>query len=276
VSGYPDPATPVLDVDLFGSSPDLRSIAVIREWEPPEGYWVAFSGGKDSIVLLDLVRRSGVAHETHHNLTTIDPPELVLFIRRQYPDVTIDKPEKSFWQHIRDGYGLPLRQARWCCKELKERGGVGRRVLTGVRTAESAARKARMGSNLVHVCQRSGAQKTMVNPIAAWSDEDVWTYIRRRGLPYCSLYDEGWQRLGCVLCPFERDMARAQARWPKLFAGLERAVRDVYPRQKSFQKFGSPEAVLEWWLARDGAVPGGEDEQFAFDQFGEEVRDDNR
>lgn len=266
----------MLDLDLFGSSPDLRSIGIIREWEPPEGYWVAFSGGKDSMVLLDLVRRSGVAHEAHHNLTTIDPPELVLYIRRQYPDVAIDKPEKSFWQRLRDGRGLPMRNRRWCCEELKERGGVGRRVLTGVRTAESAARKARMGSNLVHVCQRAGQQKTLVHPLAAWSTADVWTYIRRRGLPYCSLYDEGWQRLGCVMCPFDMHPERAQARWPKLFAGLERAVRHAYPAKESWHTFGSPEAVLEWWLARDGAVPGGEDEQFAFDQFGEEVRDDLR
>jgi len=49
---------------------------VLHEYEPPEGYYVAFSGGKDSIVMLDLVRRSGVKHDAHMNITSVDPPEL--------------------------------------------------------------------------------------------------------------------------------------------------------------------------------------------------------
>jgi phosphoadenosine phosphosulfate reductase len=264
---------PVLDSDLFGESKDQRSVDILRRMEPEEGYWLAFSGGKDSCVLLDLAKRSGVRYEAHYNLTTIDPPELVQFICREHPEVVVDKPERSFWAYIRANWGLPMRQGRWCCEELKERGGAGRRVLTGVRAAESASR-AKYG--LVQPCNKPEAKgKVFVLPILHWSDDDVWTYIRRRDLPYCSLYDEGWTRLGCVLCPFERNVARAQARWPKLFAGLLRAVRDAYPTQASWQKYGSPEAVLDWWLDRDRKPTPG-DEQMAWDQFGddEEARDE--
>jgi phosphoadenosine phosphosulfate reductase len=264
---------PVLDSDLFGESKDQRSIDILRRMEPEEGYWLAFSGGKDSCVLLDLAKRSGVRYEAHYNLTTIDPPELVQFIRREHPEVVVDKPERSFWTHIREGRCLPMRQSRWCCEELKERGGAGRRVLTGVRAAESASR-AKYG--LVQPCNKPEAKgKILIAPILHWSHDDVWTYIRRRGLAYCSLYDEGWERLGCVLCPFEMHPERAMARWPKLFAGLLRAVRYAYPTQAGFQKFRSPEAVLDWWLDRRRIFPPG-DEQMAWDQFGEdeEARDD--
>ena len=262
---------PALSVDLFGESPDTRSIAIIREFEPKEGYWLAFSGGKDSVVLYDLAVRSGVKFEAHYNLTTIDPPELVQFIKREYPTVEIDKPEHSFWWHIRNKHGLPFRTARWCCEELKERGGQGRRVLTGVRSQESTKRAS---YGIVRPCNKPSSNgKVLISPMLHWNTDDVWAYIHARQLAYCSLYDEGWKRIGCILCPFnsQEETDRAVARWPKLFAGLLKAMQDKYPRQQSWQRWPSAEKVLEDWLDRKKSYPTDEDEQMVFDQFGDEA-----
>lgn len=257
---------PVLDLDLFGQSPDQRSIEILREWEPEGGYYSADSFGKDSCVCRDLLLRAGVKFDAHHNLTTIDPPELIQFGRKHHPETIIERPQKSFWQYIREGKGLPMRNARWCCEELKEHGGEGRRVIVGVRAAESSKRAAQ---TMVQPCSKAGMNgKVLVKPIFFWTDEQVWEYIRRRELPYCSLYDEGWKRLGCVLCPFEANVARAQERWPRMFEGLLRAVTVAYPTMESFHKFGSPEGVLEWWLDRTRSYPGGDDQQMVLDQFG--------
>jgi phosphoadenosine phosphosulfate reductase len=258
----------VLPLDLFGESPDTRSIAILREFVPDEGYWFADSFGKDSSVLRDLLFRSGVIFEAHHNLTTIDPPELIWFGRKHHPETIIDKPRKSFWAFMREN-GLPTRQARWCCRELKERGGSGRRVVVGVRAAESTGRSK---YGIVRPCHQRGANgKVLVSPMLHWSTADVWEYTRRREIPYCCLYDEGWHRIGCVLCPFnsQAETNRAVARWPKLFDGLGKAVARVYPEWRGWHKFGSPEAVVAWWLNRRRAGPGA-DEQMAFDQFGED------
>ena len=122
------------DTTLFGEV-DKVAIAIqrIKSFEPKEGYYVAFSGGKDSCVVLDLVKRAGVKFDAHYNLTTVDPPELVRFIKDNHPEVEINKPPKSMWRLIEENGMPPIRQMRYCCKILKEGGGERRHVITGVR-----------------------------------------------------------------------------------------------------------------------------------------------
>ena len=64
----------------------------------PAGYYLAFSGGKDSLVIYHLAKMAGVRFEAHYHLTTVEPPELVHFIRRNYPDVMIDYPPITMWK----------------------------------------------------------------------------------------------------------------------------------------------------------------------------------
>lgn len=197
-----------------------NAIKRLQSFEPPEGYYVAFSGGKDSQCIYHLCQMAGVKFDAHYSVTSVDPPELVQFIKRQYPDVIFDLPRYAngeritMWNLIpREGFP-PLRTQRYCCKELKEANGEGRIIVTGVRWAESARRKAahdvasikgkpkttekmaqELGADysfnksgalvlnddndparrMVEHCYRT--QKVMVNPIVDWETEDVWTFL---------------------------------------------------------------------------------------------------
>ena len=118
-----------------------HAISLLQEHEPELGYYVAFSGGKDSIVILDLVKRSGVKYDVHYSRTTVDPPEISDYILQYHPDVIWEKPKRSMFQLIEDKGCLPTRIIRYCCEELKEVGGKGRTVVTGIRWAESINRR---------------------------------------------------------------------------------------------------------------------------------------
>ena len=231
---------------------ERRAIEVLKAFEPEDGYHLCYSGGKDSDCIRILADLAGVKHEIHHNLTTADAPETVYYVK-SIPNVIIDKPEISMWRLIEKKMIPPTRLARYCCAELKERGGAGRLRITGVRKKESVKRAelgglvtiigkpatvekkavelgAEVGKNkkgglilnmdndpsrrLVEHCYRTS--NTMVNPIIDWSEADVWDFLKAHGCKSNPLYECGFKRVGCVGCPMAGKRRYAEfERWPK-------------------------------------------------------------
>lgn len=234
-----------MNEDLFGYSKERVAIDRIKEaytFSQKLGLgplYVAFSGGKDSTCIYHLCKMAGEEMgvpedkfaEYHYNITNLDPPELVMFIKG-FKDVKMDHPNMTFWKLVTDKFKcLPTRLIRFCCKELKERGGTGRFCVTGVRWAESSRRKNTRGAleafgnskkdgrilnadndddrrELEHCIPK---RKYICNPIVDWDDEEVWEFIKGHGFAYCSLYDEGFKRLGCIGCP--NASPRERERW---------------------------------------------------------------
>ena len=237
--------------DFDGLTKIDHSIKRLKDNEPKDGYYLAFSGGKDSMVLYDLALKAGVKFDAHYACGGIDPPELMQFIKINYPDVVWDRPEINFWRELQK-HGLPRRQGRWCCEIIKEWGGVGRVVLTGVRWQESVRRKQR---KILETCCHNN--KWFVNPIIDWTVKEIWEYIKANKMPYCSLYDEGFKRLGCVLCPMEtaRQTQIELKRFPKTALAWKHGAYRYWEKnhsKESFKNWGTPEAFWQWWLSRKG------------------------
>jgi phosphoadenosine phosphosulfate reductase len=258
-----------MSVDLFGYESERdkvlgmtmqeridRAVALLRQHEPPEGYYLAFSGGKDSCVIKELAKISGVKFDAWYNNTTIDPPELVRFIKEHHADVKWNQPEHGNMMHrVAERTGPPpTRMARWCCEEYKENLPKDRVGVFGVRADESKARALRWNEFAEYEIG------TVVAPIVFWTDAQVWEFLKSLNIPYCSLYDEGWDRLGCVGCPLasvERQ-SKEFARWPKYEANWKRAIianwqkwkdipnsRTGEPRYQA--KFRTGEDFWQWW-----------------------------
>ena len=263
-------------LNMHGKDKVQVAIERLQMFEPKEeGYYLAFSGGKDSVVIKALADMAGVKYDAHYNLTSVDPPELVQFIKT-FSDVQIDIPKDkdghqiTMWNLIPKKKMPPTRLIRYCCKELKEIGGQGRMVITGVRWAESSNRKNNQGEITVMTTRKKERErfvnsgnfiptnkggvvlnndnedsrkmieqcykqtKTVVNPIIDWLDEDVWEFIHEYNIPYCKLYDEGYTRLGCIGCPMgtaEHRKAEFE-RYPKYKQAYTRAFDKMVKARK--------------------------------------------
>jgi phosphoadenosine phosphosulfate reductase len=244
----------LIENGIFGTI-DKVEIAIqrLKDFEPPGGYWGATSFGKDSIVIMELGNMSGCKIEWHHSLTTIDPPDLILFGRNNFPRVHIDKPPIPLLKLL-PIKGFPTSSNRWCCGEYKERGGSNRRVLTGIRWAESFRRSKR---EMVEACYRNKS-KVYINPIIDWTDADVWEFIKSRNLPYCRLYDEGFTRIGCVMCPKASlyNRRREAERWPGIAKAWEKAFLRLYENKKdrvAFKRWENGYEMFGWWMSAQQA-----------------------
>ena len=255
-----------------------ESIALIRKGEklalalnPEDGYFVSFSGGKDSQVLLDLVKRAGVKYKAHYNVTTIDPPENVRFIRQYYPEVHFIHPRQTFIKMI-EKRGLPTMVARWCCAELKEQNDAGNVVLTGVRADESTKRskynEVAIKSNRVEHVDRSkkhtieeieqnehrcikGKDAIMIYPILNWTESEVWQYIADNHLPHNPCYDIAG-RVGCMFCPFsnKRQIEFFEQKYPKYKDAIMKHFRIYLANNPRTTYEMDAEDYYDWWKSK--------------------------
>ena len=235
------------------------------------GYYLAFSAGKDSQALYHIAELAGVKFDAHMNLTSVDPPEVIRFVKQAYPEVDLIKPKKSIYQHAIEKQILPTMRVRWCCAEYKENSGAGRVTLIGIRHQESSrrakrneveisnrkysgtlegldeyrqelkAKRARRkskkdGVNITNADQEqtlgciSGKESILISPIIHWTEQDVWEFLNKvMEVPHCSLYDEGWHRIGCIGCPMSsaRQKQIENIRYPHVKRNWIKAIKSI-------------------------------------------------
>lgn len=255
------------------------------------GYFLAFSGGKDSQCLYHVAKLAGIKFKAHMNLTSVDPPEVIRFVKTQYPDVELIKPKDSIFNIAVKKKTLPTMGVRWCCDEYKETAGAGKVTLIGIRHAESARRAKR---NEVEISNHSfsgdlegleeyrkkktkqlskrkqkptsvtivnadgertlgcihGKESLLISPIIHWTDNDVWTFLNTLCIAHCELYDQGFTRIGCVLCPMSKlkQKYKEMERWPHVKRNWIKAIKAIRMR-------GVFESEYIWWDIRKDWIP---------------------
>jgi phosphoadenosine phosphosulfate reductase len=231
----------------------IESLDCLQANEPPEGYHLAFSGGKDSICVKRLADMAQVRYTAHFNMTTIDQPEIMRFIRRHHPDVIWDRPKVNFIRHVGTVKPIPpTRLMRHCCAAFKERVVPRCVLLTGIRAQESP-RRAKRGQVEDGHDEKVGARK-FVHPIFNWHESHVWEFIDHQMLPYPSLYDEdGIDRIGCLCCGLKTPRQRLAdlKRWPHAFWIYETAFSFMLKTRRErglTTTWQTTTDVWVWWL----------------------------
>ena len=254
-----------------------------------------YSGGKDSDVMLELFRRSGVPFEVHNSHTTADAPQTVWHIRETFCRLELEgipceiqmptyKGKRiSMWTLIPEKLMPPTQSVRYCCQVLKENGARNRYIATGVRWAESTKRKSReefekigktrkeaekfstvmlMEDNtskrrMAELCMQKNSM--VVNPIIDWTDAEIWEFIQSEKIPVCDLYNCGYDRVGCVGCPMAgKKRYREFADFPKykkLYLHAFKRMLDERARRGKESTWSNADEVFLWWMEDDN-IPG--------------------
>lgn len=249
-------------------------------YDSDDGYYLAFSGGKDSQALYHVAQLAGVKFKGRMSLTSVDPPQVIRFVKKHYPSVELIKPKMSMFTKAVERGVLPTMNVRWCCADFKESAGAGKVTLIGVRAAESTRRAKR---HEVEVSSRkfsgdldgfdawskeqiekkmsktkrkinedefsvntdnevrciNGKDSILISPIFQWTEADVWYFLNEIvNVPHCELYDMGYSRIGCILCPMasKKSKQRDIKMFPHVKRGWIRAIKAIRMRGGVFKE----------------------------------------
>ena len=180
-------------------------------------FYVAFSGGKDSVVALDIVQRALPHNEFKvvFGNTDMEFPtttELVQKLSRKCSDEGIEFLEAASNMTSKESwniFGPPARKVRWCCtvhktepviNMLSDKFAIGKLrcvMITGVRGDESVSRS---GYDEMSMGKKMAGQYSF-HPILEWSSAEIYLYIYSQGLLLNDAYKYGFNRVGCIMCP---------------------------------------------------------------------------
>lgn len=292
--------------DRLAHSLDLvrKSERTALIYDNADGFYLAFSGGKDSQALYHLAKMAGVRFKAHMNFTSVDPPQVIRFVREHYPDVVGHAPDKSIYTYALEMGMLPSISIRWCCERLKETKSAGRVTLVGVRAAESKARAKRdeievtshkfsgsydefvvwqaamqekrdgvvrrkykrlkmpINDDLFTIEHESelrcvrGNDAIIVSPLFHWSDDDVWYFLDDVvKVPHCELYDWGYKRIGCILCPMSghtqkrreiADFPRVKRQWIETIGKIRAKRTELTGMWADL----TDDEIFDWWISK--------------------------
>lgn len=201
------------------------------------GLIVSYSGGKDSLAVLNLTLEAGLEPKLLFTDTGIELPETVSNVQKVSSKFGINVLEAqagdAFWRGL-ESYGPPARSYRWCCKTCKliptlrlYKEALDGKVLTvvGQRGAESRARRKR-GSIWENYWITGSINMT---PISGWSMLHVWLYLWMERLEDLvnPLYFKGFDRIGCYVCPYCNiaEFQEVKSIHPELWSRWERWLK---------------------------------------------------
>lgn len=248
-----------------------KAIKLLQHYEKlalklnPNGYFLAFSGGKDSQLLYLLVELSKVKFKAYYSNTTNDPPMNVKFIRDNYKNVIFLNPKENFYKLV-SKKGLPTRIMRYCCAILKEQAGAGNVILTGERRSESFKRKnypfiAHQSTNakrnksyeefteIKHECVK-GKDRIRIRPLLDFTEEEVFEILKNYKVPLNPCY-QYQNRVGCIFCPFakQKEIEGYCEKYPKAKKTLLKNLQ-IFLDKKDKKFFLTAEEYFEWWLSK--------------------------
>ena len=221
-----------------------QAIKLLQSIKTDEPIEVAYSGGKDSDVILELAKMAGIKYRAIYKNTTIDPPGTIKHCKEK--GVEVLQPKMKFFDIVRKN-GFPTMRARFCCKYLKEY-KILDYVIIGVRKSESHKR-AKLYQEPIMCYRYSSKDKVQrIMPILTWTNDDVEEFIMKRHIKCAPIYYDKkgnfdvTKRLGCMACPLKSKRLEDFEKYPNLVKAWVNAGMvwwNTHPNANSHKKFES-------------------------------------
>lgn len=223
----------------------------LQEFHPAKQV-IAWSGGKDSTLLLWMIRNEcrnlGIDPDEITVLfenTGVEYPQTIKFIRKVVREWGIKnlietKPEKTFWQCVRE-YGYPRPKSNrtpergrpnkrpLCCEYLKER--PARKILKnfecvylGITAVESHQRQMRaITHGTCYFAKADNIKKVL--PLLYYTEPQIWAAHTMFGIPHNEIYDFGVDRCGCMPCTaYKKWQENLQKSHPKMYQHIMKGM----------------------------------------------------
>lgn len=251
--------TPLSDTDKRIDQ-SLKLIKAYNRWKP---LTCAYSGGKDSDVIVALCRFAHIQFDIVHNCTTIDPP----YTLKHCLDIgaTIVRPKYTFFELV-EKKGLPSMYKRFCCQYLKER-YISDCLVLGIRACESQKRTSRYVEPTACRIFSKSQHVEQVLPIVFWNNNNIEEFITDNNILLHPLYyDNGKvnvnKRLGCIGCPLQGDRGR------KDYLAYPKFLKHLCDRYKKFLLKHHPNSNPYLDIVRQLFYSNHKEKQFAQTYFG--------
>lgn len=227
--------------------------------------YIGFSGGKDSVALLDLCHRVlPLSVPVVFSDTDMELPDTYAmweqiqshYLGRPFHRARAATPALENWRR----FGPPSRTIRWCCsvhkstpailllRQLLGQASVRAQAFLGVRSEESLLRA---DYDEIGVGVKNASQINAY-PILRWSAHELWLYLFTERLPLNAAYRKGLPRVGCVLCPeaSEKYAWFVNAIYPRAIAPYNRAILDAVDKKFETAEDKADYLATAGWQAR--------------------------
>lgn len=234
-----------------------KAIDVLKKYEPAEGYALSFSGGRDSCVVKDILKRNSIKFKAYYAETTLEPEVFIKYLTTYHADVEWVRAEKTWHDLILEEGRIPTVRNRFCCKKglWKRTQEINRKskcMVTGSRYYVFERSKLRREYKLI---DKRSEDNYIINPLYNWSADEVKEYVKEYAIPLMPTYEAYGSSYNCACCPryYRETKQTLMLAHPEVYKKIKATIFKVWEQKPELHEiYPTAEDYYLFYVGNDG------------------------